>query len=144
VIGERAADEDESMTFATSQAKVSTWAGRLLSALVALALLADAASVLFSPSTTHAEFAAAGFDDSAALPLAIVMVVCAILYAIPRTAVLGAILVTGFLGGAICTHFRLGEIGSPPQIISLVLGLMTWAGLYLRNALVRSLLPFTA
>jgi hypothetical protein len=131
------------MTIAASQAAISTWAGRLLSALVALALLADAASVLFLPSMTHAEFAAAGFADSAAPPLGIIMLVCAILYAIPRTAVLGAILVTGFLGGAICTHFRLGEIGSPPQIVSLVLGLMTWGGLYLRNALVRSLLPFT-
>ena len=131
------------MTSAASEATVGIWAGRLLSALVALALLADAASVLFLPSMTHAEFAAAGFADSAALPLGIIMLVCAILYAIPRTAVLGAILVTGFLGGAICTHFRLREIGSPPQIVSLVLGLMTWGGLYLRNALVRSLLPFT-
>ena len=131
------------MTIAASQAAVSTWAGRLLSALVALALLADAATTLFLPSMMHDELAATGFVDSAALPLGIVMLVCAILYAIRRTAVLGAILVTGFLGGAICTHFRLGEIGSPPQIISVVLGLMTWGGLYLRSALVRSLLPFT-
>ena len=132
------------MTLAASQATVGTWAGRLLSAVVALALLADAATMLLLPSMMHDEIAHAGFADSAALPLGIITLVCAILYAIPRTAVLGAILVTGFLGGAICTHFRLGEISSPPQIISLVLGLMTWAGLYLRNALVRSLLPFTA
>jgi hypothetical protein len=138
------ATEDETRTtIAASQAAVSTWARRLLSALVALALLADAASVLFFPSMTHAEFAAAGFADSAAPPLGIIMLVCAILYAIPRTAVLGAILVTGFLGEAICTHFRLGETSSPPQIVSLVRGLMTCGGLYLRNALVRSLLPFT-
>jgi hypothetical protein len=56
--------------------------------------------------------------------------------------VLGAILVTGFLGGAICTHFRLGAIGSKPQVICVVLGLMTWGALYLRNGHVRSLLPF--
>jgi hypothetical protein len=132
------------MTFVASDATASKWAGRLLSALVALALLADAATVLFFPSTAHALLAETGFADSAALPLGIVMIVCALLYAIPHTAVLGAILVTGFLGGAICTHFRLGEIGSPPQIVALLLGLMTWGGLYLRNAFVRSLLPFTA
>jgi hypothetical protein len=109
---------------------------------VTLALIADAAKILFSRSKTKEEFAATGFADSAATPLSIITLVCAILYAIPQTAVLGAILVTGFLGGAICTHFRLGLIASPPQIISLVLGLMTWGGLYLRNGNVRSLLPF--
>ena len=66
---------------------------------------------------------------------------CTILYAIPRTAMLGAILLTGFLGGAICTHFRLGEIGSPPQLICLALGILVWAGLYLRDTRVRDLLP---
>jgi DoxX-like family len=111
---------------------------------VAFALLVDAANTLFSKSTTQAELAATGFADNAAPALGIITLVCAILYAVPQTAVLGAILVTGFLGGAICTHFRLGELGSPPQIISLVLGLMAWGGLYLRNAHVRSLLPFTA
>jgi hypothetical protein len=121
----------------------SVWAGRVLSALVALALLADAASILLSPSATHAELAATGFADSAGPPLGIITLVCAISYVIPRTTVFGAILATGFLGGAICTHFRLGEIGSPPQIISLALGVMAWGGLYLRNAHVRSLLPVT-
>src|SRR5258708_12652050 len=51
-----------------------------------------------------------------------IILACAILYAIPATAVLGAILVTGFLGGAICAHVRIGELGSPPEIISLLLG----------------------
>jgi len=74
--------------------------------------------------------------------MGILILICAILYALPQTAVLGAILVTGFLARAICTHFRLGAIASPPQIISLVLGLMTWGGLYLQNGNVRSLMPF--
>jgi hypothetical protein len=105
-------------------------------------LFAIAAKILFSRAATKAEFAATGFADSAATPLAIIILFCAVLYAIPQTAVLGAILVTAFLGGAICTHFRLGSIASPPQIISLVLGLMTWGGLYLQNDHVRRLLPF--
>jgi hypothetical protein len=64
-----------------------------------------------------------------------------ILYAIPATAVLGAILVTGFLGGAICAHVRIGELGSPPEIISLLLGPMTWGGLYARDPRIRAILP---
>jgi hypothetical protein len=128
----------------TSHPTACLWAGRLLSAIVPLALLADGANILLSPSTTHAELVATGFADSARLPLGIFTLACAILYAIPQTTMLGAIVVTGFLGGAICTHFRLGEIGSPPQVISLVLGVLAWGGLYLRNAHVRSLLPLTA
>lgn len=130
------------MELVNSHPTVCAWAGRALSGLVTIALFADAAQILLAQSTTKAQFAATGFADSAATPLSIIILVCAILYAIPQTAVLGAILVTGFLGGAICTHFRLGAIASPPQIISLVLGLMTWGGLYLRNEHVRSLLPF--
>ncbi|MGB8423641.1 DoxX family protein, partial [Paraburkholderia sp.] len=63
------------------------------------------------------------------------------LYAIPATAVLGAILVTGYLGGAICAHVRIGELGSPPEIISLVLGALTWGGLCARNFRIRAILP---
>ena len=119
------------------------WTGRILSALVVLALLADALVNLFAPAMLKAEMDATGFSASSAPALGIIMLVCAVLYGIPRTAMLGAILVTGFLGGAICTHFRLGEIGSPPQIICLVLGIMTWVGLYLRNPMVKKLLPLS-
>ena len=127
-----------------SHPTVGQWAGRILSALVVLALLADAAVNLFAPAILKAEMDATGFAPSSGPALGVVMLVCAILYGIPRTATLGAILITGFLGGAICTHFRLGEIGSPPQLICLVLGVITWAGLYLRNPTVRSLLPLTS
>jgi DoxX-like family len=116
------------------------WMGRALSCLVVLALLADAAVSLFTPRMTGAEMEKTGFSPSLAPALGVIMLVCAIAYAIPRTAVIGAILVTGFLGGAICTHFRLGEFGSPPQLICLLLGAMTWGGLYLRDGRVRTLL----
>ena len=107
-------------------------------------LLADGAHILSQRPSVKAELAATGFPESAAPALGIMALVCAILYAVPQTAVLGAILVTGFLGGAISAHFRLGKLASPPQIISFVLGLMTWGGLYLRNADLRELLPFTS
>lgn len=127
-----------------SKQAAAMWTGRTMTTLVALALLADAISILMFPASMQANFAATGFPDSVAPMLGIIVLVCALLYAFPRTAMLGAILVTGFLGGAICTHFRLGEIASPPQIISVLLGLMTWGGLYLRNMRMRSLLPITA
>ena len=127
----------------SSQA-MSCWAGRIVAALVVFALFADAASILMFPSSMQAKFAATGFPDNIAPVLGGILVVCTVLYAIPRTAVLGAIVLTGFLGGAVCAHFRLGEIGSAPQVISVVLGVLLWGALYLRNARVRSLLPLTA
>jgi hypothetical protein len=127
-----------------SKQTTALWVGRTLSGLVALALFADAATILLFPVSMQANFAATGFPDSVAPMLGIIVLACTALYVYPRTAVLGAILVTGFLGGAICTHFRLGEIASPPQIISLLLGVMAWGGLYLRSMRMRSLLPVTS
>ncbi len=118
--------------------------GWVLSALVTLALLADAAVDLLAPGMVGAEMEATGFPASLALPLGIIILVSAVLYAYPKTAVVGAILVTGFLGGAIATHFRLGEIGTPPQLICVLLGLLTWGGLYFRDSRIRALLPFVS
>lgn len=127
-----------------AQKTAANWIGYVMSGLVVLALLADAGVQLFAPGTMKAEMDATGFSQSLAMPLGIIMLVCGILYAIPRTAVLGAILTTGFLGGAICTHFRLGEFGTPPQLICLLLGVLTWGGLYLRDARLRAVLPMTS
>jgi hypothetical protein len=120
------------------------WIGRLISAIVVAVLLADGAVDLFSPAMIQAEMDATGFPAQLSFPLGIIIVVSALLYAIPRTAFLGAVLVTGFLGGAICTHFRLGEMGSPPQIICFLLGVLTWGGLYLRDPRLRALMPIAA
>ena len=119
----------------------SSTVGRALSGLVVLALLADSAADLIKPRMLSEEIAATGFSLHQAPMIAIIILVCALLYAVPKTAVLGAILLTGFLGGAICTHFRLGELFSPPQIVCLTLGILAWGGLYLRDARVRTLLP---
>lgn len=126
-----------------AQKTAANWIGTVMSALVVLALLADAATQLFVPHVLKAEMDATGFALNLATPLGIIMLVCGVLYAIPRTAFLGAILITGFLGGAICTHFRLGEVASPPQFICLLLGILTWGGLYLRDPRLRELLPLT-
>lgn len=119
----------------------STWAGRILSGLVVVILLADASVNLFAPQLLKAEMAATGFPVELAPVLGVLMLLCATVYAYPRTSVLGAILVTGFFGGAICLHLRAGEIGSPPQLISFLIGVLAWAGLFLKDANVRAILP---
>ena len=126
-----------------AQRTAANWTGYVMSALVVLALLADAGTQLFAPHLLKAEMDATGFPQSLSTPLGVIMLVCGVLYAIPRTAFLGAVLTTAFLGGAICAHFRLGEFAAPPQLICLLLGVLTWAGLYLRDARLRALLPLT-
>jgi hypothetical protein len=117
------------------------WAGRTMSSLVVIALVADGTIQLFAPAQIASMLQEAGFAIDLTRVVGPIILVCAILYAIPATAVLGAILVTGFLGGAICAHVRMGELGSPPEIISLLLGAMAWGGLYARDPRVRAVLP---
>ncbi|RWP85646.1 MAG: DoxX family protein [Mesorhizobium sp.] len=117
------------------------WAGRIMSALVVIALMTDGTVQLFAPARVASMLQETGFAMDLTRVVGPIILACAILYAIPVTAVLGAILVTGFLGGAICAHLRIGELGSPPEIISLLLGAMTWGGLYLRDPRIRAILP---
>jgi hypothetical protein len=119
----------------------SLWVGRAMSAFVAIALAADGTIQLFAPAQIASMLQETGFAMDLTRVVGPIVLGCAILYAIPATAVLGAILVTGFLGGAICAHIRIGELGSPPEIISLLLGAMTWGGLYARDPRIRVVLP---
>ena len=118
------------------------WAGRIMSGFVVIALLADGTIQLFAPAQVANLLQETGFSMDLTRVVGPIILTCAILYALPTTAVLGAILVTGFLGGAICAHVRIGELGSPPEIISLLLGAMTWGGLYARDLRIRAILPF--
>jgi hypothetical protein len=118
------------------------WTGRIMSAIVVVVLAADGTIQLFAPAQIASTLRETGFAMDLTRIVGPIILACAILYAIPVTAFLGAILVTGFLGGAICAHVRIGELGSPPELISLLLGALTWAGLYLRDPRIRVLLPF--
>jgi hypothetical protein len=112
--------------------------GWALSVLSALALLASAAGK-FSGSAQLAEgFQHLGWPIGLAVPLGILEAAVAAVYLIPRTSVLGAILVTGYMGGAIATHVRIGE----PFFVQLLFGMAIWGGLYLRDARLRALIPF--
>jgi hypothetical protein len=121
--------------------KYAVATGYVLSALTVVILLADAGVVLFIPSQLQAEMSAMGIPMRLGRSLGVIEVLVAILYAVPSTAVLGAILVAGFFGGAICTHFRVGELGSPAELVATAIGIIAWAGLWLRNPRLRELLP---
>ena len=117
------------------------WAGRIMSASVVVALVADGAIQLFASAQIASMLQETGFAMDLTRTLGPIILACAVLYAFPATSVLGAILVTGFLGGAICAHVRIGELGSPPELICLLLGALTWGGLYARDPRIRALLP---
>ena len=121
-------------------APVSTkliWAGRIVSALVVLVLLLSGGMKLTKGEQVVEGFKHLGYPETVILAIGVVEVTCAIVYAIPQTAVIGAILITGYLGGATATHVRLGE----PFWGPIVLGMIAWLGLFLRDARIRALIP---
>jgi hypothetical protein len=115
------------------------WIGRIVSALPALALIASGTGKLMLPPQAAKGFTDLGWPVSVALGLGCVEIACAVVYLIPQTAVLGAILMTGYLGGAVATHVRIGEYAM--MLPAIVLGVLVWLGLYLRDERVRSLAP---
>jgi DoxX-like protein len=117
--------------------KKTLWAGYIMSALPVLMLLFSASMKLLQLSAAVEGFAHLGYPDYVALPLGIVELTCTILYVIPNTSALGAILLTGYLGGATATHVRVGE----PFFFSIALGVFIWGGLYVRDARLRALIP---
>ena len=116
------------------------WAGRVVSTLPVLMLLLSAAMKFLQPPDAVKGFEHLGWPLELSQPLGIVELVCVLLYVIPQTSVLGAILLTGYLGGATATHVRIGEHA---QIVGPVLaGVLVWLGLYLRDPRLRALAPW--
>lgn len=118
------------------------WGGYTVSALPALFLLVDAAGKLFKPEPVVTGTLELGYPESVIFPLGVLLLICTIVYIIPKTSVLGAILLTGYLGGAVATHVRLSNPLFTHQLFPVYLGALLWLGLYLRDARLRSLLPF--
>jgi hypothetical protein len=116
------------------------WTGRVLSFLPAAMLLLDAAMKFVKPAPVIEGTVRLGFSESVITPLGIVLLICVILYLIDRTSVLGAILLTGYLGGAVCTHVRFWE-GWFPVVFPVIFGAILWLGLYLRDERIRALVP---
>jgi hypothetical protein len=121
--------------------KAMLWTGYVLSGLPALFLLVDGVMKLMKPDFVVEATVKLGYPESVILGLGIVLTVCTIIYLIPRTAVLGAILLTGYLGGAVASHLRAGD-GPFPVLFPAVFGMLIWGGLVLRDARLRALVPW--
>ena len=118
------------------------WTGRILSGLVVAFLLLDGAIKLIPLDIVVQTSQELGIPVHLARTLGVMTLVGTLLYAIPRTSVLGAILLTGYLGGAIYTHVRAGSPLLTHTLFGVYLGLLIWGGLWLRDDRVRALLPF--
>ena len=123
--------------------KGALWAARIITGLVALFLLMDGAMKLVKPAFVVEETMRLGYPERVIVPIGVVLIVCTILYLVPKTAVLGAILLTGYLGGAVATHVRAGEPVFS-VVFAIVFGVLVWLGLYLRNPTLRLLIPFSS
>jgi hypothetical protein len=115
------------------------WTGRIMSILPALLLLFGGVMDLVKPPSFVEGTLKMGYPESIIVGLGIVVLVCTILYLLPRTSVLGAILLTGYLGGAVATHVRVLDFRSVP--LPILVAALLWGGLYLRDSRLRALLP---
>lgn len=113
------------------------WTGRVVTTLVSLMFLMSAGMKFKGGPEVAAGMGHLQIADSMLLPLAILELACVAVYVVPPTAVLGAVLLTGYVGGIILTHWRVGD----PVVIPIVLGLMVWLGIYLREPRLAALLP---
>lgn len=117
--------------------KKMLWAGYIMSALPVLLLLFSGVMKLIKPPPVVEGFGQLGLPESLAMGLGILELACTAAYVIPRTAVLGAILLTGYLGGATLTHLRVGD----PFIMPVVVGAILWGGLFARDPRLHALIP---
>jgi DoxX-like family len=117
------------------------WTGRIISALPALFLVMDGVMKLMKPDFVVKATVQLGYPENVIFPLGIIVLVCVILYVIPRTAVLGAILLTGYLGGAVATHARVGDPLFSHTLFPIYFAILLWGGLYLREERLRALIP---
>lgn len=113
------------------------WSGRILSGLVGALLLVSGSAKLVGAPEIDATFTHLGFSPSIGATIGVIELACVVLYLIPHTAMLGAILLTGYMGGVLVSHLRLDE----PVIMPVVLGVVVWLGLFLRDPRLRRLVP---
>ncbi len=129
---------------AAPPAKWMTWAGWALTVLVALFLAMDTTMKLMDLPQVRTATLQLGWPLALDRTLGLIDLVCLVLYVIPRTAVLGAILTTGLCGGAIAAHLRLGDPLFSHVLFGVYIGVMAWGGLWLRDARLRALMPLRA
>jgi hypothetical protein len=130
----------QSDTYSASSSKKTLWTGRIISALPVLFLLMDGVMKLAKPAVVVESTVKLGYPETVILPLGIVLLACTVLYVIPRTSALGAILLTGYLGGAVATHLRVGD-GPFSIVFPIIFGVLIWGGLWLRDDRLRAFIP---
>lgn len=122
-----------------SVSKGALWTGRVMSAFPILIVLMGSVMKLMRLPAVHEGFARAGLADNLIVPVGLIELICVITYVIPATAVLGAILMTGLLGAACLTSLRIAD---PTYPLPVILGMLAWGGLFMRELRVRALIPF--
>lgn len=113
------------------------WTGRVITVLVSLLFLFSAAMKFMGGAEVKEGMTHLGLPGSMIIPLGILEAACTVIYLIPATSVLGAILLAGYIGGAICTHWRVGD----PFLPQVAVGLVIWLGIYLREPRLKALIP---
>lgn len=116
------------------------WTGRVLSGVVVAFLLMDGGMKLFKPPVVVQATTELGFPESGIVGIGVVLLACTLLHLYPRTAILGAVLLTGYLGGAVAIHVR-AQNGWFPILFPVIMGSLIWSGLWLRDERARVVLP---
>jgi hypothetical protein len=122
--------------------KKNIWTGRIMSGLVVVFLSLDASLKVLKNQLAVEGDARLGYPENTVVGIGILLLLCTLLYAIPRTAILGAILLTGYLGGAVATHVRVGNPWLGYILLPVYIGVLAWGGLFLRDRRIRALLSF--
>jgi hypothetical protein len=130
----------QSSTQVVTESKGMLWTGRVLSGLMALLFVFDGVGHLMKPAPVVDAFARLGYPLSASVGIGLLALICTAIYVTPRSSVLGAILLTGYLGGAVSTHVRAGSTAFE-MMFPVILGVLVWAGIYVRDAQLRQLIP---
>jgi hypothetical protein len=123
------------------ESKKMLWTGRIVSGVIALLLLLDAVMKILQVPQVMEGTVKVGYPAGAVRPIGIILLLCLICYVIPRTAVLGAILLTGYLGGAVATNVRISSPLFSYTLIPVYVGVLVWGGLFLQDQRLRTLIP---
>jgi DoxX-like family len=121
--------------------KSRLWTGRILTILATLFLLFDGVMKLYQPLPVTKAMTQLGFPSHLSVPIGIILLICTALYAIPSTAVLGALVLTGYLGGAVVSQMRIGAPLLGTTLFPIYFAVLLWAGIYLREPRLRTLIP---
>ena len=133
--------QTQAETATRASGKGMIWAGRIVSALPILFLTFDSVIKLIKIQAVNDAMAQLGYPDSLSRPLGALLLACVLVYVIPQTSVLGAILLTGYLGGAVATHLRHQDPLFSHVLFPVYVGVLVWLGIFLRDKRIRALVP---